>query len=191
MRRVAVAAIALLVLAAPAAGEEPLTYEPPVDSPVRDPFRPPSTPYGPGNRGLEYATARGAPVHAAAPGTVTFAGQVGGRRYVTVQHADGIRTTYGPLGRMTVRRGDTLAAGDVVGASAGAQLLWTARLGDVYVDPAVLLAASGTGRVRLVADRTRWGAPGSPRYARPPARRPPSRATTPPSSPADPRSRAR
>ena len=132
----------------------PTTYRPPVEAVVSDPFRPPATPYGPGNRGLEYDTDPGAVVVAAAGGSVTFAGQVGGRLYVTVAHADGIRTTYGPLGRIApgVRRGAELAPADAVG-TAGQRLLWTARIGDVYVDPAILLAASGTMRVRLIRDR--------------------------------------
>ena len=143
---------ALVLLAGPA--DEPVLYEPPVEAPIADEFRRPATPYGPGNRGLEYDTEPGDVVTAAAPGTVTFAGQVAGRRYVTVQHADGIRTTYGPLGRIApgVRRGSALDAGDPVG-TAGELVLWSASLGDVYLDPAVLLAASGTGRVRLVPDR--------------------------------------
>ena len=157
---VAVASVALVVAPArPAGGGEPVTYRPPADAPVTDPFRPPTTPYGRGNRGLELGTEPGDPVHAAAAGTVTFAGQVGGRRYVTVQHADGVRTTYGPLASLAVARGAAVAAGEPVG-TAGGPVLWTARIGTAYVDPAVLLAASGTGtgpggrpRVRLVAER--------------------------------------
>jgi murein DD-endopeptidase MepM/ murein hydrolase activator NlpD len=144
---------ALALLAAPG-DPPPVTYEPPVDARVSDPFRRPATPYGAGNRGLEYDTRAGAVVVAAAPGEVTFAGSVAGRRYVTVAHADGIRTTYGPLGRIApgVVVGTAVDAGDAVG-TAGELLLWTARIGEVYVDPAILLAASGPPRVRLVADR--------------------------------------
>jgi septal ring factor EnvC (AmiA/AmiB activator) len=150
MSRALFAVVALLL----PPDEEPVLYEPPVDAPVADPFRRPDTPYGPGNRGLEYDTRPGELISAAAPGTVTFAGQVGGRLHVTIQHDDGIRTTYGPLARIApgVARGAALDAGDPVG-TAGQLVLWSARLGTTYLDPAVLLAASGTGRVRLVADR--------------------------------------
>lgn len=132
-------------------GERPeaVTYVAPVAAPVRDPFRPPATPYGPGNRGLEHATEAGAEVHAAAGGAVTFAGRVAGTGYVTIQHADRARTTYGPLAEVGVAAGDPVAQGDVLGAAAGA-LLWTVRLGDAYLDPAILLAASGQARARLV-----------------------------------------
>ena len=145
---------ALALLAAAPADDPPVTYQPPVDARVSDPFRGPATPYAAGNRGLEYDTHPGEVVVAAAPGAVTFAGSVAGRRYVTVQHDDGIRTTYGPLGRIApgVERGAAVDAGDSVG-TAGELLLWTARIGDIYVDPAVLLAASGPPRVRLVPNR--------------------------------------
>ena len=158
MPRPLLATLALLAPAAPAApGQDrppPVTYQPPVDAHVSDPFRRPPTPYAAGNRGLEYDTRPGEVVVAAAGGEVTFAGSVAGRRYVTVQHADGIRTTYGPLGRLApgVALGATVGAGDAVG-TATEVVLWTARIGDVYVDPAILLAASGPPRVRLVPDR--------------------------------------
>ena len=57
--------------APPSAGAEPpapVTYSPPVDAPVVDGFRPPATPYGAGNRGIDYATVPGTPVRAAADG---------------------------------------------------------------------------------------------------------------------------
>src|SRR2546427_4550471 len=97
--RVAVATLAVLLTVgaagAPraAAADGPVGYRPPVDAPVDDGFRPPATPWGPGNRGIDYATAPGAPVHAAAAGEVVFAGQVGGSLHVVVLHADGIRTS--------------------------------------------------------------------------------------------------
>lgn len=154
-----VAAVLVVTAAEPAAATPSpdgaaVRYRPPVAAPVADPFRPPAHRYGPGNRGIEYRTPRGAVVRAAAPGEVLFAGQVAGRRYVTILHADGVRTTYGPLTRLRVRRGATALAGQPLGTTAG-PVLWTARIGDAYVDPAVLVAASGTPTVRLVADRRR------------------------------------
>jgi murein DD-endopeptidase MepM/ murein hydrolase activator NlpD len=140
----------LLLFLSSYADPQPVTYQRPVDAPISDPFRAPATPYGPGNRGIEFDTAPGATVRAAAAGEVTFAGPVAGRRYVTVLHADGVRTAYGPLGRVAVGRGDAVTGGEAVGTTTG-PLLWTARIGDVYVDPAVLLAASGDREVRLVA----------------------------------------
>jgi hypothetical protein len=154
---VAMTVIASFVMsAAPAAARrtEPspgtVVYTPPVDASVQDPFRPPPTPYGSGNRGIEYATAEGTVVAAAADGTVTFAGVVAGRRWVTIRHSDGVRTTYGPLLDIAVAAGDQVSRGDAIGSSAGA-LLFTARIGDAYIDPASLFGA-GPPRVYLVPE---------------------------------------
>lgn len=137
-------------------------YLPPIDAPVVAGFDAPADPYGPGNRGIEYAAALGAPVRAAAAGTVTFAGPVAGAWYVTVQHADRLRTTYGRLAGVAVHVGASVQAGTVVG-TATPSFIWTARLRDAYLDPAVLLAASGRPVLRLVpvADRARRSGPGS------------------------------
>ena len=74
-------------------GPTPVVYRVPVDAPVVDPFRPPATPYGPGNRGVDFATTAGQPVLAMADGVVVFAGQVGGTLHVVLLHADGVRTS--------------------------------------------------------------------------------------------------
>ena len=58
--------------------QESVDYRPPVDAPVVDPFRPPATTYGPGNRGLTYDLAPATAVRASAPGEVVFAGPVAG-----------------------------------------------------------------------------------------------------------------
>jgi len=126
----------------------PPTYLPPVDAPVVDGFRPPTRPYGPGNRGLEYDTVAGAEVRAAADGRVTFAGQVAGSRHVTVLHEDGLRTTYSFLERIDVLAGQEVRQGQVVGTTAG-RLHLSARSGDLYLDPAALFDG-GLPQVRLV-----------------------------------------
>jgi murein DD-endopeptidase MepM/ murein hydrolase activator NlpD len=148
------ALVLVTTLALPVAAGDPVAYRPPVPAPISDPFRPPASPYGPGNRGLEYDTAPGAVVRAAGAGRITFAGQVGGRLHVTVLHADGLRTTYGPLARIApgVAVAGEVEAGAPLG-TAGEHLLWTARLGTAYLDPSILVAASGGRRVRLVPDR--------------------------------------
>lgn len=127
------------------------SYQPPVLAPVIDPFRPPSTPYGPGNRGIEYSTEAGTPVVAAASGMVTFAGAVAGSLHVTVRHADGIRTSYSFLAAIRVRLGEEVAGGQVVGV-AGTRLHVGARHDDVYLDPASLWDRSvAAPTVHLVA----------------------------------------
>ena len=129
-------------------GASALTYRPPVDAPVIDRFRPPSTPYGPGNRGWEYRTEPGSAVRAAADGIVTFAGRVGPSSAVTITHADGLRTSYSYLESVEVREGAAVAQGQPIGRS-GPRLHFGVRRGDSYLDPATLFTAPTTIRVRL------------------------------------------
>src|SRR3954464_5955 len=115
---VVVALSSSIVFAAPAAAQAAsVEYSPPVDAPVSDPFRPPATPYGPGNRGVDYATKPGLPVVAAAGGVVTFARQVGGTLHVVVLHDDAIRTSYSLLASIAVASGQRVVAGQVVGTT--------------------------------------------------------------------------
>ena len=145
-------------------------YQPPVDAPVVDLFRPPATPFGPGNRGIDYATTPGTPVRAAAPGEVAFAGSVGGGLHVVVRHADGIRTSYSFLAAVGVRRGEWVAAGQTVGVAASS-LHFGARRGDAYIDPLTLLGGSNGRRVHLVPDggpaHSPAAVPGAPERPKP------------------------
>jgi murein DD-endopeptidase MepM/ murein hydrolase activator NlpD len=146
----------------PAAPAVTVHYVPPVDAPIVDHFRPPACTWCPGNRGIDYDTAPGTAVHAAAPGTVTFAGLIGGDGFVTVAHADGLRTSYAFLATIAVRSGQVVARGEVLGTTAG-RLHFGVRRGSAYLDPE-LLFAGGRVRARLVP------ADGSPaRSPRPPA----------------------
>ncbi|CAN5710417.1 hypothetical protein BH24ACT3_BH24ACT3_02800 [soil metagenome] len=138
----------LTVVAGPVAAAPPLRYTEPVTTAVVDGFRPPEHLYGPGNRGIEYATTPGVPVAAAADGEVVFAGPVAGALHVTVAHPDGVRTSYSFLAEVSVVRGQRIAGGQPVGV-AGERLHVGARVGETYVDPAGLWAGAG-GHVRLV-----------------------------------------
>ncbi|MPZ65074.1 MAG: peptidoglycan DD-metalloendopeptidase family protein [Pseudonocardiaceae bacterium] len=112
---------------------------------VRD-FDPPPHTYGRGHRGVDLAGVPGLPVLTAASGTVLFAGPVGGRPVVSIQHSGGLRTTYEPA-LPVVSPGDvvttgarigTLAAGHP-GCAAPACLHWGLRRGEEYLDPLQLL----------------------------------------------------
>lgn len=142
------AVVAVVAAAAPSSADDSAHYRPPVDAPVRDPFREPKSAYGPGNRGLTYDLAPGTPVQAAGPGEVVFAGWVAGTQHVTVLHGDGLRTSYSFLEAISVRRGDPVRAGDVVGR-AGPDFHFGVRDGDRYLDPASLFGRVEI-RVRLV-----------------------------------------
>jgi murein DD-endopeptidase MepM/ murein hydrolase activator NlpD len=111
---------------------------------VLDPFRPPPEPWLAGNRGIEYATAAGVPVAAIGPGVVTFAGPVAGRLVATVEHPDGLRSSYVELGRLLVARGQVVAAGEPVGIADGPVHLGVRR-GSTYLDPASLWGAPVLG----------------------------------------------
>ena len=120
------------------AGAAPVLYRPPVQRPVVDGYRAPATPFGPGNRGIDYGTTEGQRVNAAADGVVMFAGQVGGSLHVTIGHADGVRTSYSFLGRVDVRRGATVNRGQRIGAAGDRPLHLGARRGTAYLDPRTL-----------------------------------------------------
>jgi len=140
------ALLAAATFAAPAATEaDPPTvvYQPPVPGPVIDPFRPPASPYGPGNRGIEYATEPGEAVVAPADGLITFAGPVAGTLHVVVLHADGIRTSLSFLAGVQVTRGQQVGRGHKIGW-AGSTVHFGARRGEVYLDPASLLSGAGS-----------------------------------------------
>jgi len=141
--------LSLLVPGGPAQAV-PACLLPPVVAPVVDPFRDPGCEWCPGNRGIQYGAAPGAPVQAAAAGTVAFAGLVAGTRYVVVDHAVGdLRATYGGLGSGAVAVGDVVAAGQVVGTVGDDGLHFGLRRSDTYVDPAPLVGRL-VARPRLV-----------------------------------------
>lgn len=124
----------------------PSRYRPPVDAPVRDAFRLPLGPYGPGNRGLEYETAVGATVTSIGTGTVAFAGQVAGRLVISIDHPDGLRSSLVGLSAISVAEGDRVVAGEPVGR-AGDRLHLGVRRAGVYLDPALLFGARGPARL--------------------------------------------
>ncbi|MGH3759582.1 M23 family metallopeptidase [Actinophytocola sp.] len=121
--------------------------------PVVRPFDAPSTPYGPGHRGVDLGGTAGEAVLAAGAGVVVFAGQLAGRGVVSVDHPNGLRTTYEPL-TSAVKAGRRVAAGAVLGhlrpghaRCPGACMHWGVRRGEAYLDPLTLVA---TGHVRLL-----------------------------------------
>jgi len=121
---------------------------PPVDAPVARPFRAPACEWCPGHRGLEYATASGETVRAAADGIVSFNGSVAGVRYLVVRHRDGLLATYGGVVSPELRVGQRVRRADPVGRTTG-RLHFGLRDGQTYLDPTPLLAVR-TGRPRLV-----------------------------------------
>jgi murein DD-endopeptidase MepM/ murein hydrolase activator NlpD len=144
----------------------PVSYRPPVDGAVVRPFEPPITDYGPGHRGVDLAAMPGTAVRAAERGRVHHAGAVAGVVWVSIDHRDGIRTSYGPLTSLRVRAGDEVERGAVIGLLAAGDhgqpdvdhgLHLGARRGDVYIDPMLLPGLSGP-RATLIGEGGWWGA---------------------------------
>ncbi|MFV0429855.1 MAG: M23 family metallopeptidase [Arachnia sp.] len=161
MRRILLAVAALLVLplvgVPPAHAEDGLILEPPVAGSVVTGFSPGSTRYSAGHRGVDLAAGLGDPIRAAASGTVWFAGSVGGRDSVSIDHGNGLRTTYTPV-KASVAAGDSVKAGEVIGTlstwpghCAGECLHWGLTDGTDYFDPTDYLK---TAPIRLLPEGT-------------------------------------
>lgn len=143
-----------------------LCLVPPVNAPVVEAFDAPACPYCAGHRTIDYASGAGQPVVAPIAGRIAFAGEVAGRRYVSIRSGEHT-VTVGGLGPLAVAAGAIVAAGQVVGLSrssgAGARpaLVTLSLRRDVgesvehYLDPGPYLAHR-VGRARLVpTDGTR------------------------------------
>ncbi|WP_454294389.1 M23 family metallopeptidase [Salana multivorans] len=135
-----------------------VVYDWPIGSgEVTRPFDDPAQPWLAGHRGVDLAGSEGAAVRAAADGVVAFAGVVAGKPVVSIDHADGIRTTYEPV-VASVSRGQVVSRGEQIGTLAaghgtGADLHWGARRGrDDYVDPTLLV--NGSVVIRLYPTET-------------------------------------
>ena len=121
---------------------------------VTRPFEQPPGPYAAGHRGADLAGAPGSTVLAAGDGVVVFAGMVAGRPVVSVDHANGLRTTYEPMDP-SVAAGQPVARGSPIGTlttghpgcTREACLHWGLRRGGTYLDPLLLLRPP---RVRLL-----------------------------------------
>jgi murein DD-endopeptidase MepM/ murein hydrolase activator NlpD len=146
----------------PRAVTSAVQYAPPVAAPVIDPFRAPAGPYAPGNRGLEYATTPGEPVVAIGVGRVVFAGQVGGRLVVSIDHPDGLRSSLLGMTSVVVRVGTPVAGGQVVGL-AGPRLHLGVRRDGAYLDPSTLFGRTGPARLVPLARVPALGAGFGPR----------------------------
>ncbi|MEZ5955143.1 MAG: peptidoglycan DD-metalloendopeptidase family protein [Hyphomonas sp.] len=68
------------------------------------------------HNGIDMAAYHRAPIVAAGPGVVTYAGaRAGYGRLVEIDHGHGFKSRYGHLNAVTVNKGDTVEVGDLVG----------------------------------------------------------------------------
>jgi murein DD-endopeptidase MepM/ murein hydrolase activator NlpD len=102
------------------------------------------------NDGINIATDLGTPIHAAAEGTVTYAGNElkSYGNLVLIKHDNGYVTAYAHAERITVSRGDRVGQGDVIGYAgqtgdvSSPQVHFEIRQGVKPVDPRPLLVAA-------------------------------------------------
>jgi murein DD-endopeptidase MepM/ murein hydrolase activator NlpD len=83
---------------------------------------------------------------AAQDGVVAFAGSVGGSLFISIDHADGVRTTYSWVSSIAVHKGQQVNRGEVIGLTGNGHpdgdqphLHFGARVGTTYIDPMLLL----------------------------------------------------
>ncbi len=96
--------------------------------------------------GIDIAVDFGAPVYAAAAGTVETAGWNGGYgRYVQIDHGNGYETAYGHMSSIAVTNGDTVRKGDIIGFagssgySTGPHIHFEVMVDGQYIDPMYML----------------------------------------------------
>ena len=135
------------------------------DHDVSREFDLPVGPYGAGNRGVDLRGQAGDEVRSVAAGQVSFVGAIAHVRIVVVNHGRE-RSTYQPVAA-TVHVGDAVTAGQQIGTLLGAGshcvdgacLHLGRKVGDDYLDPLALMAA--TGRFQLINPN---GPPPSPPF---------------------------
>jgi peptidase M23-like protein len=119
----------------------------------------PDDPYGPGHRGIDVAAAVGTVIIAPDDGVVTFAGKVGGRLFLTIDHGGGISSTCSWLSSVLVRKNDHVVRGQPVATTGWGHpelpmphLHFGVRSNGTYVDPMAFLGpVAVTGLIRLAA----------------------------------------
>lgn len=104
-------------------------------------FDPPDKPWLSGHRGVDLGpTFDGAPVTSPSDGVVTFAGVVVDRPVLTIDHGEGLRSSFEPV-ISDLKPGDAVQKGQVIGSlvpghcSSTACIHWGVRRGEDYVNP--------------------------------------------------------
>lgn len=146
-RAVSAVLTALLVLLAsthgllPAAAAAGWTWPVKPKPAVTRTFQPPAQKWLSGHRGVDLAAAPGTEIRSPAAGTVSFSGVVVDRPVITVDHGNGLKSSFEPLDA-SVKRGESVTRGQVIGRVAGAGhcppdhcVHWGVRRDGEYVNP--------------------------------------------------------
>jgi murein DD-endopeptidase MepM/ murein hydrolase activator NlpD len=104
-------------------------------------FDPPARPWLSGHRGVDLRAAHdGAPVTSPAAGTVSFVGVVVDRPVITIDHGNGLRSSFEPV-QSGLLPGAAVAQGDILGSSLPGHcgpvpcIHWGVRRGGEYLNP--------------------------------------------------------
>ncbi len=121
--------------------EWPLAGHPP----VLHPFDVPAQRWLPGHRGVDLGGVTGEPIRAVADGVVLYNGVIAGVGVLSVQHPNGLRSTYQPV-RDRIARGTQVSSGYVLGVLdeqghclPRSCLHLGAKRGEAYLNPLLLL----------------------------------------------------
>lgn len=144
-------ALGAFSLAAAASGG----HSAPLPGPVLREFQIGEYNWQPGHRGVDLLGSVGETVQAPASGTISWVGAIAGVPMLTVQHLDGLRTTYQPVRALlpvstAVEAGDQIAVLDAGHCAEMACLHWGLRAGEQYLDPLAWLAGQSQAEVRLL-----------------------------------------
>ncbi|MEO5317223.1 M23 family metallopeptidase [Arthrobacter sp. CC3] len=108
-------------------------------------FDPPDKPWLSGHRGVDLqAAADGGPVTAPESGTVSFVGVVVDRPVITIDHGNGLRSSFEPV-ESSLAAGAAVSKGDVVGTVVQGHcaslpcIHWGVRRGEEYLNPLSLV----------------------------------------------------
>jgi hypothetical protein len=129
----------------------------PVTGPIVRGFDPPDSPYGAGHRGIDIAAPIATTIFAPDDGVVSFAGPVGGKLFLTIDHGGGVTSTCSWLTSLLVRKGARVVRGQPVATTGWGHpdlpvphLHFSVRLDGTYVDPlAYLVPLAVSSFIRL------------------------------------------
>ena len=131
-----------LLSAAPLPAHAVVPWAWPVSGAIVRGYDPPDSPYGAGHRGIDIAAAVGTVVLAPDDGVVTFAGPVGGRLFLTIDHGGGVMSTSSWLTSLLVHKGAHVVRGQPIATTGWGHadltvphLHFGVRLDGTYVDP--------------------------------------------------------